>query len=150
MSFGCFHSRDSQLDSKCSFCSIKIIFIDETPPFVLHVWLRNPPETAVTTTPKNIPNQNHNIDRNMASVLNNQSSRCFSNIYSIIYQPGQLLSRSERNNGRICLLRTNHSESHQLTTDAMLSLTLIFQNKSLKLCLVTLDTLGRQQKKESG
>uniref|UniRef100_A0A8C7MM65 Cyclin-dependent kinases regulatory subunit n=1 Tax=Oncorhynchus kisutch TaxID=8019 RepID=A0A8C7MM65_ONCKI len=28
----------------------------EIPPFVLHLWLRNPLETAVTTTPKNIPN----------------------------------------------------------------------------------------------
>ena len=35
-------------------------------------------------------NDIHNIDRNMANVFYNQSSRCFSNVYSIIYQPGQL------------------------------------------------------------
>ena len=48
MVFGCFLSRDSQLPSKCSFCSIKIIFIPKLPTLVCRVMFRNPQERAVT------------------------------------------------------------------------------------------------------
>ena len=91
--FGCFHSGDSQLDSKCSFFT-KILFLQAKQlPFVHHAWLRNRPENA--TTPNFFPNQLHNIDRNMANVVQNQSSRCFSHIYSIIYPSGQLVSHKK-------------------------------------------------------
>jgi hypothetical protein len=36
--------------------SKNIIFVGEIAPFVLHVWLRNRLEIAVTKTAKNIPN----------------------------------------------------------------------------------------------
>ena len=87
MRFGCFHTVFSK----------NIIFVGEISAFVLHVWLRNRPEIAVTKTAKNIPNQLHNIGRNMANVVYNQSSRCFSNIYSmIIYPSGQFVFLQDR------------------------------------------------------
>ena len=53
MIFRCLHSRDSQLHNKCSFCSIKMIFISKIPPFVWRVMFKNPQERAVTTTQTN-------------------------------------------------------------------------------------------------
>ena len=41
------------------------------------------------------------------------------------------------------VLYAQNTERLQLTTDTMLTFRLIFQNKSLKLCIVTLDTLGK-------
>ena len=68
----------------------KDYFYIQIPPLVWCVMPRNPLEIAITTTQTKIPNYIHNIDRNMANVFYNQSSRCFSNIYLITYQPGQL------------------------------------------------------------
>ena len=66
--FGCFHSRDSQLH-KCSFCSIKIIFIPKIPQFVWRVMFRNPKARVVTTTQMKIPNSIRNVHRNMSNVF---------------------------------------------------------------------------------
>jgi hypothetical protein len=84
MIFGCFHSRDSQLDNKCSFCSIKIFFYIQIRPLVWCVMPRNPPERAVTTTQTKIPNYIHNVHRNMSDVFYNQSSGCFKNLFDNI------------------------------------------------------------------
>ena len=91
-----FSLRRLPVRSQMFFISQNIIFVGEIAPFVLHVWLRNRPENAVTTTPNFFPNQLHNIDRNMANVVQNQSSRCFSHIYSVIYPSGQLVSHQKR------------------------------------------------------
>ena len=68
MIFGCFHSQDSQLHNKCSFCSLKNIYIYKIPQFVWRVMFRNPHERAVTTTQTKIPNNIRNVHRNMSNV----------------------------------------------------------------------------------
>ncbi|CDQ76236.1 unnamed protein product [Oncorhynchus mykiss] len=106
----------SQLHNKCSFCSIKIIFISKIPPFVWRVMLRNPQARAVTTSQTKIPNSIRNGRRNMSNffIINPQVER-----------------------ERKWLLRMKNSAGTQPSTDAMGSFSLIFQNKSLKLCLKT-------------
>ena len=108
----------------------KDIFYIQIPPLVWCVMPRNPPERAVMTTQTKIPNYIHNVHLNMSNVFYYQSPGCFSNIYLIMYQPGQF-TRTGSNNGRLSFLHTTHSESPHLSTYAMWSVTLILQNKTL-------------------
>ena len=68
-----------QLNNKCSFCSIKIIFISKIPPFGWRGMFRNPQARAGTTGQTKIPNSIHKVRRNMSNGFYNQSSGCFYN-----------------------------------------------------------------------
>ena len=109
----------------------------------------------VTTTQTEIPNSLHNVQRNMSKVFyififyilrlflkyifENTSTECVG--FSVT--PGGTMA------ALLCSAKT-HSESPHLSSYAMWSFTLIFQNKSRKLCLKTVDNLGKPEKKESG
>ena len=84
MIFGCLHSRDSQLHN--SFCSKNIILKSKIPPFVWRVMFRNPQARAVTTWHTKITNSIRKVRRNMSNDFYNQSSGCFYNTESIIFQ----------------------------------------------------------------
>ena len=151
MIFGCFHSRDSQLHNKCSFCSINI-FIPKIPTFVCRVMFRNPQERAVTTTQTYIPNNIYNVHRNMSNVFLWSIFRLFLK-YIFDNISTECVAFSITAGGTMAALLNcaqTHSESPHLSTYAMWSFTLSFPNNSLKLCLKTVDTLGKPHKKESG
>ena len=109
----------------------KDYFIPKIPQFVCHVMFRNPQERAVTT------NNIHNVHRNMSNVFYNQSSGLilkyiFDNIstgcvgFSIT--PGETMA------ALLCYATlTLRAPTYPLT----------LINKSLKLCLKTVDTLGK-------
>ena len=116
----------------------------QIPPLVWCVMPRNPPERAVTTTQTKIPNYIHNVHRNMSNVFYNQSSGCFSNIYSIILIIDNIstgtvgFSLGPGVTMVAFLFCAQLTQSPHLSTYAMWSFTLILQNKSLKLCLKTI------------
>ena len=131
--------------------SKNIIFECEIAPFVFHVWLRNRPEIAVTKTQKNIQNQLHNIDRNMADVVYNQSSRCFSkNLFDNISTGTIGFSVGPIGIKWLPLYFTRESLRASGDHCTMQPLTGILQHKGVKLRQNAVDTLGNTQKKESG
>ena len=138
MIFGCFHSRDSQLHNKCSFCSI--IFISKIPLFgglcsKIHRKGRSRQRWQ-------IPNSFHNVHRNMSKVFYNQILRLFwKYIIDNISTANVFHSRRGKSNtypNSVAWVKL------MWPLDAMLSFWLIFLNKSLKLCLKTVDTLRKR------